>query len=281
MANPDSDADADRSTNPRYDDWPVERYAEYAEWPVERATPRDEGGTIDELADEYAEEGERVDVEMIGFGGSGAGRPVPYVLGPDGSTIFRGELDEANERVLIREAHDADEASSLGARLESFGEDHDWAWLSSFARQHLQDEDREREVDAAEAASADASADPVELDRRNSEFDRRNLPADSPFDLGFYGSHTFADASGRVYMIERDFDVRTAGRGRVTVEIDEDYLVAAADRPTERSGDADLIEERSPTFDLDVDGDAPNWETLVKEHLQEWHADHVGWPDGE
>lgn len=272
MPDPDRDPEQERRTNPRYDNWPVERYDAYAEWPVERATPRDEGGTLKEVAEEYQEERDGGDAEWIGFVDTGTQGVTPYLLGAGGSTIYEGEIDEAEERIVLREekAQEVESEDSLGERIEEIGQEHGWTWLSSFARTHLQDDEDEDTLTEADAG----------LELRDSEFMQRNLPASSTAELGFSGSHTLTDPSGQVYVIDRDFTVTTIEGNQVAVDVDEEYVVAEGPAEDRRAGDADIVDERQYRLEREVDPDVDR-EVAVETFLQEWHTRHVGWPPSE
>lgn len=270
MSDPDRDAEPELQTNPRYDSWPVERYDAYADWPVERATPRDEGGTLEEVAEEYQERDDE-DAEWLGFVGDGAEVAGPYVYTPGGSAIYEGDIDEDDERIVLRDEsrREVESEESLGEHIEEIGDEHGWRWLSSFAREYLEDDE-------------DASAESVDaLELRDSEFDRRNLTGSASYDLGFFGSHTLVDASGRVYVIERRFNVNAAETNRTAVEVEESCLAAEEAAEKRRAGDAELVEKRQHGFDIEADTDAGDWEAEVEAYLKKWHAAHVGWPSDE
>lgn len=270
MPDPDPDPDAARQTNPRYDNWPVERYDAYADWPVERATPREEGGTLEEVAEEYQAEHDDDDVEWIGFVDTGTQGMTPYLLGAGGSIIYEGEIDEAEERIVLREegAREVESEDSIADHIEEIGEEHGWTWLSSFARTHLQD-DEDTPTGADEG-----------LELRDSEFMQHNLPASSTAEMAFTGSHTLADASGQVYVIERDFTVTSLEGDRATVDVDEEYVVTEGAEEDRRAGDAEIVDERQYRFERELDPDVDR-EVAAEKYLQEWHSRHVGWPPSE
>ena len=270
MPDPERDPAHERRTNPRYDDWPVERYESYADWPVERATPREEGGTIDEVAEEYQEE--RDDVEWIGFADTGTQGVTPYLMGAGGSTIYAGEIDEAEERIVLREegSREVESEESIGETIEEIGDEHGWTWLSSFAQTHLQDDE-----------GGDGPPGPGDrLEIQDSEFMQHNLPASSTAELAFTGSHTLTDASGQVYVIEREFTVTSTEGDAVTVDVDEEYVVAEGPEEDRRAGDAEIVDERQYTFERELDPGVDQ-EVAVETFLQEWHSHHVGWPPSE
>ena len=261
MADPERDPESERRTDPRYDNWPTEEYDEWTNWPVERATPRDEDGTLDELAEETDAE---PDYQWVGMSGTGAGTAYVY----DGTSIYEADIDREDERVRLRGAARTDDDSrSLGEHIEEIGEEHGWSWLSSFAREHLKDD--ERPVRATGG---------IEL--RDSEFGRRGVAESAAYDLSFTGRHTFADESGQVHILDRQFDVYTdddrARAGHALVEIGEDRLVAEKPNEEVSRGDADIVEERTTTFEIEVDTDHRAWENELETTLKEWHLSHIG-----
>lgn len=259
---PDSDRDPASEIGIRYDDWPVEGVDEYADWAIERSIPRQQDGTTEKLAEEYRTELAE-EVEWIGFpGGHGAGSPLLY--SQQESALYEGELDEGEKRVVLREAsrHDVDE-ESLGDHIERIGEEHDWEWLSSFARTYLEDDEYER----------------PSFSRRDSEFHERSVVESDLYDLAFFASHTFDDASGRTHIIERFFDVYLDDDTAevTTVEVSEKYLIAEEPVEDRRSGDAELIDENERKIDVNVDTERFGGDGELAALLEEWHTDHVGW----
>ena len=269
----DSDTDAERQTDPRYDNWPIER-----EGTVEREPPLDEDP-----------EPEDREVEWIGFLGGPHDTAGPYLYEPHGPAIYRGDVDEDEERILVREEsrEELESEESLGERLEEIGREHDWEWLSSFARKYLEDDDREPEPETAERGKPDrggvVSAEddaPAGLVAEESEFGRRNVAENDSKDLAFTGSHTLVDDDGRVHLVERQFDVFVED-GRARVEVNEDFLVGTGARATERGGDAELVAEREREFELSIGEDDPNWTNWLHGELLDWHEEHVEWPESE
>jgi hypothetical protein len=276
MSDPDRDAKPEARANPGYDN-PADRYGAYTEWPVERATPADEDA-MDAVADEYERELESEDLEWLGFTGGGSAGAAPYLYDPQRAAVYEGEIDEENERVILRDAdrHELDSERSLGEQIEEFGEEHDWEWLSSFAREHLEDDG-----DRGAGPTDESATGPGELALRDSEFNERNVAATDSQDLSYFGSHTLVDESGTVHVLEREFDVYaddTQREQRADVRIDEDFLVAEPPAEERREGDADLIAERERQLTVEVDRDEFGWENLLEEELREWHESHVEWP---
>lgn len=251
MPDPDHDAEPERRTDPRFDAWPIEQYDAYTRWPVERATP-DEG------------EARRDDsLEWVGVFHSGE-TPSPYLYDPEERTLVEGRVDEERERVVVEDDHDRrelDEEESLGEHLEDIGEDHGWTWLSSFAREYLEDDE-----------SVDRSRWPT---YQHSSFDRKNLLEDSAPDLAFVGSHTFEDDRERTYVLEREFDAFLESEGaRITVR--EDVREATGEKRDRQAGDADLTTQVAFELAVDVDTDHPSWEEKLEDAIEDWHMDHRG-----
>lgn len=237
----------------RFDDWPIESAGRYADWTVERASPSDED-VRDDLAEAYERE---LGAEAKWVGSSASVTPYLYV--PSESSLYEAELDEENRRVLLREAdrHEVGEGTSLGERIEELGEEHGWEWLSEFAREHLESEDRT-------VATA--------VEPGGSRFQQRNVAPDADHDLAFFGSHRFLDESEREHVIERTFRV-DAETGDVTVT--EDYLLTD---PADES-EADLVAEREYGLDVDADPDARDFESAVESRIREWHEARAGWSE--
>lgn len=100
--------------DPRFDDWPLQ-------------------------------DKEDADIEWLGLaGGTGGSVAVPAFYEPETNTVYRGEVDEENERIVPTEKRRLDDGESLGDHIESLGEELGWESLSEFARDHLDaDEDRD------------------------------------------------------------------------------------------------------------------------------------------
>ena len=260
MADPTRNTDSE--SDKRFDNWPVQGHERYADWDVQRSTPRDEGGTREQIAEEYEAERADEELEWIGYVGQpGAGDSFLYA--PHESALYEGELDDEEERVILREASRREvEEDSLGEHIEEFGEEHGWHWLSSFAREYLEDDDHGQSS----------------FEHRDSEFQQRNVAPDDPYDMAFYGSHTFDDASGRVHTLDRFFNVYLDDDGSdvTTVEVDEEYLIAEAPDEGRRAGDADRVDENTRELDVDVDTDEFGGEGELAERLEQWHEEHVG-----
>ncbi|MFB6140505.1 MAG: hypothetical protein ABEJ26_08735 [Halosimplex sp.] len=264
MPDPDHDAEPEPTTDPRFDAWPVRHYDAYDDLTVERATPAEE------------ESVEMDDVEWVGAAGP-AGTGGTYFYEPARETLHEGQYDPENDRVVIGDEDEgrrleADE--TLGDHLVDIGEDHDWGWLSSFARDHM---------DTGENGAEDPVAShllPPGFDRRDTEFQRRNLADSDDADVAFFGSHTFDDEDGRVHVLEREFDVTADGDGSgAAVDVEERYLLAEAPREERRAGDADLVDEGAYELALDVDPDEPTWDGEAERLLGEWHRRHLAPPE--
>lgn len=257
-----SHRDADSDDDMRFDNWPVEGRGEYADWEVDRAPTDREDDTRSQIVEEYragmADEGD----DWFGYvGQTDEGGPLIYA--PHESSLYRGEVDEDDERIVLREEkrHDVED-ESFGEHLERLGDEHDWQWLSSFAREHLTD-------DAYEEPSFDHEA---------SEFQQRNVLDDDPYDMSFYGAHTFADETDRVHTVERYFNVFVddGGPDVTTVEVEEEYLVADEPTAERRAGDATIVDENEREIDLEVDVTEPGGEGYLSEELEQWHEEHRG-----
>lgn len=264
MPDPDHDTEPERRTDPRFDNWPVERGQGYEDQASERPESRDEGSTRERLAETSAHEG---DLEWIGIAGTGAQGGTPYIYDHGDPGIYEGEFDVEESRVVIREEsrREADSQDSLGEHIEAIGEDHGWSWLSGFAREYLED-DRHEELTEEDS-----------LEHTDSAFTERQLPDSSDADVSFNASHSFRDAWDRVHVIDRRFTVTDTDSDTARVDVEEYYLIADEPRAEERGGDADAVEEREYTFELDVDPKTPNWSAAVETDLKEWHATHDEW----
>jgi|GEM_PF-1801879 len=262
MSDPDRDAEPERATDPRFDDWPVRRYDE--DLTVERETPADAG---DRQLD---------DVEWVGATVAGTGGAA-YVYAPESETVHRGRYDPDADRVVVEdEGRAVGEDETLGDHLVDIGDDHDWGWLSSFAREHMDTPDHDPDD------STGGHLLPPGFDYEATEFQQRNLVDDADEDAAFFGSHTFADDTDRVHVLEREFAV-TADEAddRADVHVEERYLVAAAPREEDRAGDADIVDEREYDLALDVDPDERVWVNDAEGLLQEWHRRHLAPPERE
>jgi len=264
MSDPDTDAEPERATDPRFDDWPVRRYEAYEQWPVERATPGRESEPVE-------------DVRWIGFLGSGAGDG-PLLYDPGEGTIHAGRIDEDRERIVVDDQTERRQvdAESIGDHLVDVGEDHDWTWLSSFARDHL-DTPAHDPDDPTTGHRL-----PPGFDHEHTEFQRRNLTPSADEDAAFHGSHTFADDTERVHILEREFVVvGDETDGSVDAHVEERYLAAEEPRAESRAGDADLVDEQEYDLALDVDPAETAWVADVEGSLKQWHRAHLAPPEGD
>jgi len=256
---PDHDGRQEQSTDLRFDNWPVTRYDE--DRPAERATPREEG-TLHELAEEADEDS----FSWLGVTGAGYPGGTPVVYDPSESAVYEGDIDEEESRVVLREdaSHDVDSDASLGERIEEIGDEHGWHWLSSFAREHLED-DRAAELRR-------------DLTVRDSVFQQRELLESSPADVAFNASHTLEDETGQVYVIERRFTVADLDGDPVHVDVEESYHVAEPPREHERAGDAEIVAEREYGLEGEVDPDSPTRKAAVENELRSFHESRGTWP---
>jgi len=262
MPDPDRDAEAEGTTDPRFDNWPVRRYDATGDLAVERETPADEASR------------QMDDVEWVGGTRAGTGGAA-YVYAPESETVHEGRYEPENDRVVVDEGRAVDDEETLGDHLVDIGEDHDWGWLSSFAREHMDTPDHDPDDPTAEHLL------PPGFDHEATEFQRRNLVDDADEDAAFTGSHTFHDDTDRVHVLERDFAVAAADSGRgADVHVEERYLVAREPREEDRAGDADVVEEREYDLALDVDPDE-RWIGDAEGLLTEWHRRHLAPPERE
>lgn len=277
---PDEDRESppvyeESSSPPRYKmfnytvNWPVVPFDDYEYWPVVRAADETDELDLEDVEPEPVEE-----VEWIGFRETESGGE-PYLYAADSDAVYRGELDRDNERIMLREERvdrEVDSPESLGEHVEAIGEEHDWSWLSSFAREHLEDEDEPEDHYL-----------PQGFEYVGSDFERRNVLDSADADLAFSASHTLSNEEGRVHVLERDFSVFADGeteRESVRVEVDERYLVAEGTRAAERGGDAERVDEQSYDLAVDADTDGVAWENDVEDHLDTWHEAHLAPPVG-
>ncbi|WP_436929634.1 hypothetical protein [Halosimplex halobium] len=267
MSDPDRDAEAERATNVRFDNWPVRRYDAY-EVSDERETPATEEGEPERMDD----------VEWIGMAPSGAGSDSAYIYEPENDTVHEGRFDRESGRVVLDEdgeRRELDEEETLGDHLVDIAEGHDWGWLSSFAREHMDTPDHDPDDPTAGHHL------PPGFDHEATEFQRRNLVDDADEDAAFFGSHTFADDTDRVHVLEREFGVTAEGADGAEVHVEERYLVAEEPREEDRAGNADLVEEREYNLGLDVDPDEGTWVNDAEGLLREWHRRHLAPPERE
>ncbi|WP_415382225.1 hypothetical protein [Halosimplex sp. TS25] len=262
MPDPDHDTEPEPATDPRFDNWPVRRYDASNDLTVERETPGEE-------ANERLE-----DVEWVGVGGTGAGGSA-FLYAPEDETVHRGRYDPNEDRIVVDEdERTVEDDESLGDHLVDVGEEHDWHWLSSFARDHLDtpehDDDRPTSGHLL----------PPGFDHEYTEFQRRNVAESADVDAAFWGSHTFADETDRVHVLEREFGVRAhEAADEVDVHVEERYLVAEEPREESRAGDADLVDEREYDLALHVDPDETAWLTDTEDLLTRWHRSHLAPPE--
>lgn len=253
MPDPDHDAESERRTNPLHDRWPIQRTDAHTQWPVERTTPGEDDRTLDD------------GVEHVGALGPMAGADTVYLFDPNESALIEGRVDEDEQRIVVEEDHEhheVDSPDSLGEHLEAIGEEHGWTWLSSFAHEHLEDE---------EAARATGLA------YEHSKFDRKNLVEASDPDLAFVGSHTFADADDEPVVVEREYDVfLEPGSDRTRIEVREDVRSSEGEKRERQAGDAGLEDRREFELALDVAADDPAREEKIGEALEEWHRANPG-----
>lgn len=260
MPQDSADPESNRAGPMRFDDWPVQQFETWENWQVAHETPVETPG--DQRVD---------DVEWLGFAGGASGGAILY--DPQESAVYRAEVDEDDERVVVRDRESTDADDEFGGdveelladRLETIGDEHGWTWLSGFAREHLDD------------ADAIGYRTPAGFDHEYSEFQQRNVLEDADPDVGFFGAHVFSDDFGREHTIERDFDVSVADDGEsAAVHVAERSLLSEATEPVDRDDGAELVDERE--YDLRVDvGDGPA-DRRAEQRLTEWHDEHLAPP---
>lgn len=87
---------------------------------------------------------ERSDVEWVGFAANAYGGAQPRLYEPHNETAYAGEIDEENERVVLKpDTAQQVEEESLGEHIEAIGDEHGWEWLSEFAQKYLEEENDE------------------------------------------------------------------------------------------------------------------------------------------
>ncbi|MCU4800129.1 hypothetical protein OB920_07075 [Halobacteria archaeon HArc-gm2] len=257
-----SHRDPDSESDVRFDNWPVEGRGEYTDWEIDQSPTERGDDARSQIVEEYRMGMADEESDWFGYvGQTDEGGPLIYA--PHESSLYRGEVDEDEERVVLREEnrHDVDD-ESLGEHLERLGEEHGWTWISSFARDHM---------------DADEHEEP-NVEHRDSEFQRRNVLDDDPYDLSFYAAHTFTDETGRVHTIDRYFNVYLdeATADVTTVEVEEEYLVADDPTAERRAGDATIVDENERALDVDADFDETSGESYLSEELEQWHEAHRG-----
>lgn len=183
-------------------------------------------------------------------------------------TVFEASVDETEERFVPRSETEREvgPTETLGEVLEEFGDRLGSESLSSFARNRLQDDPEQAPVSTPEAAT----------------FTRSNVSPEADHDLEFTGSYTSHAADGRVLIVERDFLVTADDADppqTATVEVEERRLRAADDRPTDRSGDADLLAADEHRFEIEIGADETRtFEAYVEDRCREWHESRLESP---
>lgn len=185
-------------------------------------------------------------------------------------TVFEADIDEEEEQFVLREdtGRELGSSETLGETLEDFGERIGWVSLSDFAQDRLQDYDEEEQ----EALSPDTVT-----------FTQSNVRADSDHDMEFSGSSTYRTTDDRVILLERTFKVRLDDRNNpkeATIDVIEQVLRAEEPAEDRRTGDADPLQERESTFEIDLNSIEADLqiESTIKERCQEWHESHLESP---
>ena len=189
--------------------------------------------------------------------------------------IFEADIEENEQRYVPREdtERELEPTDTLGEALEDLGDSLEWDSLSEFAREQLQSDD---------AASADAEPAGKDPGLGSVTFTRSNVGADADHDLEFSGSYERRTDDGREITVERTFEVTLddPDAPRVaTVDVTDHVLRTdeAAGDPKPDGTDADRLEERETTFEIDL-GEAVGerqLESRIEERCEEWHTAHL------
>lgn len=232
-----------RNEGPEYDDWPIEgRSQENVEW--------------------------------LGFvGGTEQGAPALYDTHDD--AVYRGTLDEKNERIVpnLETERRVSSEETIGEVLRDIADSHGWQSLSNFAAEHLGGD-----------AEADENGNGIGTDRErafaHSEFHERNVGASADHQRGFFGAVTY-EGEGRVYTIEHEFHVYTESNrrenGKPTAEVEERRLRTETVEEGRRGGDAELVDGNRHEFVVDIDperGERMEAEE-IEAYCREWHEEAV------
>lgn len=178
--------------------------------------------------------------------------------------VFEADVDEDEQRYVPREGtgRAIGPSETFGDVLEDLGDRLDWDSLSEFARGHLKEDGREQ-----------AASDPESV-----SFTRSNVLADAEHDLEFTGAYTYRDTDGRVFDVERTFEVTlddSDDPGGATADVTERVLRAEEPDEHRRAGDSELLEERATGFEIDLDSveGGRQAESVIEGRCQQWHED--------
>lgn len=215
----------------------------------------------DWLVEGYAE-GEAT--YLGGVSGEGNATRTAVVYDDREEVVFEADVDEDEQRYVPREGTERElgPSETLGDVLEDLGDRLDRDSLSEFARAHLEDDGRGQAASEPETVS----------------FTRSNVLADAEHNLEFTGAYTYRDADGRVFDVERTFEVTLDDPddpGEATADVTERVLRAEEPDEHRRAGDTELLEERRTTFEIDlgsVEG-GRQVESVIKGRCQQWHEE--------
>lgn len=182
-------------------------------------------------------------------------------------TIFEADINEEEQRFIPRE--DTERAlkpsKTLGEALENVGKRLGWDSLSDFAQEQLENDDAEdQEAPRPETVT----------------FTQSNVRADADQDMEFTGSYTYRTSDDQVTLVERTFEIKLDNPDKpqkATSNVIERVLRAEEPAEERRKGDADLLEEKETTFEIDLSSIEIDRqiESLVEKRCQEWHESHL------
>lgn len=229
--------------------------------PAPDDTKRGRSSPRDWLVEGYAE-GEAT--YLGGVSGDGNETRTAVIYDDREEVVFEADVDEDEQRYVPREGTERElgPSETLGDVLEDLGDRLDWASLSEFARAHLEEDDREQAASEPETVS----------------FTRSNVLADAEHDLEFTGAYTYRKADGRIFDVERTFEVTLddpEDPGEATADVTERVLRAEEPDEHRRAGDTELLEERGTTFEIDlgsVEG-GRQVEPVIEGRCQQWHEE--------
>ena len=237
----------------------------YDEWPLEGHDDPDRQPTYLGIMNPGDEEGERA-----------------VFYDDRKEAIFEADVEETEQRHVPREdtERELEPTDTLGEALEDLGDSLEWDSLSAFARERLQSDDARGDVAASAGAEADSTGARPGLG--SVTFTRSNVGAGADHDLEFSGSYERRTDDGREITVERTFEVTLddPDAPRVaTVDVTDHVLRTddAAGEPDPDGTDADRLDERGTTFEIDL-GEAVGerqLESRIEERCEEWHAAHV------
>lgn len=227
---------------------------------------RDEGVAYDN----WPVEGKsKQETKWLGFTGGTHGSGAPALYEPHTDMVYRGNIDEENERIVPNPETERRIGSdeTIEDVLQDIADSHGWQSLSSFAAEHMgvniHEDEHEIHTDQ-EQVFADTT------------FQQRNVAPSADHQLGFFGSITYENEDG-VRTIEHEFHVHTdpeqCENGKPTAEVEETRLLSETVDDAMQGGDAELVGEDHHEIVIDIDPKLS--ERVEKEGIrlfcQEWH----------